>query len=182
MAGGGDALGGGGKQRRGSKSKRKGKKRVGFRLDMTPLVDITFLLLTFFMLTTSMLKPQTLQLSVPREEVEIEVKCSELMKIRIREDGALFYNVCNDQPTRVTLKELRKVATDQNIALKNRLITSLIAHPNAAYGQVAEVLDILRAAEAEIIVGLNKVGIEKRDRKFTVAPWTEEDTKEIMSL
>lgn len=46
MAGGGE-LGGGGRQKRGKHSKRKTKKRVGFRIDMTPLVDITFLLLTF---------------------------------------------------------------------------------------------------------------------------------------
>ena len=59
MAGGGESLGGGPKQKRGKSGKRKGKKRVGFRLDMTPLVDITFLLLTFFMLTTSMTTPDS---------------------------------------------------------------------------------------------------------------------------
>jgi len=53
MSGGGGALTTGGKPKRGS-SKRKTKKRVGFRIDMTPLVDITFLLLTFFMFTTTM--------------------------------------------------------------------------------------------------------------------------------
>jgi hypothetical protein len=40
MAGGG-SLGGGGRSKRGKSSKRKAKKRVGFVLDMTPLVDIT---------------------------------------------------------------------------------------------------------------------------------------------
>lgn len=182
MSAGGESLGGGGKTRRGGNSKRKTKKRLGFRLDMTPLVDITFLLLTFFMLTTSMLTPQTLQLNVPREETEIDVKCSELMTIRIRPDGAMFYNVCTDEPVRVTLKELRKVVTEQNIALKNKLIVSLKASPDGMYGRVAEVLDILRAAEPDIIAGLNKIGIEKRDRKFTVAPWTDEDTKETIGL
>lgn len=182
MSGGGESLGGGGKARRGGKSKRKVKKRLGFRLDMTPLVDITFLLLTFFMLTTSMLTPQTLQLNVPRDAEEIDVKCSELMTLRIRDDGSIFYNVCTDQPAKVNLQELRKVVTEQNIALKNRLIVSLKASPEGTYGRVAQVLDILRAAEPDIIAGLNKVGIDKRDRKFTVAPWTEEDAKETAGL
>ena len=74
MAGGGE-LGGGEKQRRGKAGKRKSKKRLGFRLDMTPLVDITFLLLTFFMLTTSMITPQTMEMSVPPEiDTPIEVE------------------------------------------------------------------------------------------------------------
>ena len=64
MAGGGEALGGGGKPKRGGGGKRKKKSRVGFRLDMTPLVDITFLLLTFFMLTTSMITPQKMEMFV----------------------------------------------------------------------------------------------------------------------
>ena len=75
MAGGGEALGGGAKQKRGKSGKRKSKGRVGFRLDMTPLVDITFLLLTFFMFTTSMTTPQTMEMNVPPElEKEVEVR------------------------------------------------------------------------------------------------------------
>jgi len=42
MAGGGELGGGGGRPKRGKHSKRKPKKRLGFRIDMTPLVDITF--------------------------------------------------------------------------------------------------------------------------------------------
>ncbi|MBC8144279.1 MAG: biopolymer transporter ExbD, partial [bacterium] len=44
-------LGGGGKSKKGGKKKVK---RVGFKLDMTPLVDVAFLLLTFFMFATTM--------------------------------------------------------------------------------------------------------------------------------
>lgn len=71
MAGGG-SLGGGHKPKRGKHSKRKSKKRVGFVLDMTPLVDITFLLLTFFMFTTTMATPQVMEMSVPPEQ-DVEV-------------------------------------------------------------------------------------------------------------
>ena len=103
MAGGG-VLGGGQKQRRGKAGKRKAKKRLGFHLDMTPLVDITFLLLTFFMLTTSMITPQTMEMSVPPEiDTPIEVKQSELLTIRIRQDGSVFYNMGVDAPQRFVL-------------------------------------------------------------------------------
>ncbi len=33
-------------------------KRIGFRIDMTPMVDVAFLLLTFFMLTTKFRPPE----------------------------------------------------------------------------------------------------------------------------
>lgn len=40
--------------------KRKKARRIAIRIDMTPMVDVAFLLLTFFMLTTQMTKPQTM--------------------------------------------------------------------------------------------------------------------------
>jgi len=47
MAGGGESLGSGsGKTKRGQ-IKEEVQERIGFRIDMTPMVDITFLLLTF---------------------------------------------------------------------------------------------------------------------------------------
>jgi len=46
-------------------SGRKKKKRIGVRIDMTPMVDVAFLLLTFFMLTTTMNKPQTMEINLP---------------------------------------------------------------------------------------------------------------------
>ena len=54
-----------------SKSHTKGKKkkkRAGVRIDMTPMVDVAMLLLTFFMLTTVFSKPQTMELNLPPDE------------------------------------------------------------------------------------------------------------------
>src|SRR4028118_1529226 len=91
MGGGGESLGGGGHERRGSKAnKRKKKKRVGFRLDMTPLVDIAFLLLTFFMLTTTMVTPQVMEMSIPPDTEDVQVAESDLFTLFIRKDGKLF--------------------------------------------------------------------------------------------
>lgn len=89
MAGGGE-LGGGGRPKRGKHSKRKAKKRVGFRIDMTPLVDITFLLLTFFMFVTTLTTPQIMDMAVPPETEDVEVAESKLFTIRVRGDGKIF--------------------------------------------------------------------------------------------
>ena len=183
MAGGGEALGGGGKPKRGKSGKRKAKKRVGFRLDMTPLVDITFLLLTFFMLTTSMITPQTMEMNVPPElEKPVEVAMSKLLTVRVRQDGKVFFNMGLDAPTPVTLKELRKVVIDQNVNLRNGCIVVLKADQSVPYGAVVAVLDELNQAEPEIINGLKANGINERARKFTVAPMEPKDIEEIRGL
>ena len=45
--------------------KKPRARKHGFQLDMTPMVDLAFLLLTFFMLTTTFAKPRVMQLSMP---------------------------------------------------------------------------------------------------------------------
>ena len=67
---------GGGAPRGHDKKKKKKKKmrRVSVRIDMTPMVDVAFLLLTFFMLTTSMNRPQTMEINLPPKDVDIDIK------------------------------------------------------------------------------------------------------------
>ena len=63
------------------------KPRVGLRLDMTPMVDVAFLLLTFFMLTTVFSRPQALEINLPKTDAPVPIAESDLLTVRVRADG-----------------------------------------------------------------------------------------------
>ncbi len=187
MAGGGGGLQVPERQKRGKTSKRKKKKRLGFHLDMTPLVDITFLLLTFFMFTTTMAAPQVMEMSIPPEIFEdVEVKASELLTITLRKDGKIFWNIGLDDPKEIPLSKIRELAEKENLRteVKNKLITSLKVSPEASYGLVVNILDELNLAEIKISEVITSEKDEegnpvKRKRRFTLAEFTPDDAKKI---
>lgn len=118
--GGGDS--GGGKKR---------AKKGSTHIDMTPMVDLAFLLLTFFILTTTMYRPSTLQLTfpVPPENPD-EVKPTELSNavtlLLTGEDRIFYYfGEFRSQPDPATgkpatelsetnFKDVRKLLADRN--------------------------------------------------------------------
>ena len=63
----------------GGKGKKVRSKKGNSRVDLTAMVDLAFLLITFFMLTTSLSKPKSMDLSLPDkdEEVDTNVKVDE---------------------------------------------------------------------------------------------------------
>lgn len=78
------------------KGKKKGAKKVSTRIDLTPMVDLGFLLITFFMLTTTMIKPQTMEIAMPSkekvsEEEQTKVKASRAITIVLGKENKVFY-------------------------------------------------------------------------------------------
>lgn len=173
--------------KRGSTTNRKKKKRVGFHVDLTPLVDITFLLLTFFMFTTTMAEPQVMEMRVPPEIVEqVKVKQSLLFTIYVRNDNKIFYALGMGDPIPTTVDKIRGMAEKYNLAegTKNQLITALKVEDKANYGLVINILDELNVSEAfitqEITKGKDEEGNPvKRERKFTIAPITPEEKAKL---
>ena len=51
----------------------KGQKKETLKIDMTPMVDLGFLLITFFIVTTELSKPRTANLNMPKDGPPIPV-------------------------------------------------------------------------------------------------------------
>lgn len=73
----------------------KKAKKLSTRVDMTPMVDLGFLLITFFIFTATMSSPTTMDLNMPKEtektEEETKVKQSGALTIMLGKDNTVFY-------------------------------------------------------------------------------------------
>lgn len=65
------------------------KGRVGIKIDMTPMVDVAFLLLTFFMLTTQFKAPEEVEIELPSSSSEFKLPESDIMMINVTQDGKI---------------------------------------------------------------------------------------------
>jgi len=78
----------------GKKGGKKRSKKMSTKIDMTPMVDLGFLLITFFMLTTTLAKPVTMQLNMPDKTDTKEtspVKLSETLTVCPDETKVYYY-------------------------------------------------------------------------------------------
>jgi biopolymer transport protein ExbD len=111
-----DAGGGGGK---GKHSKLRAKK-ASTHIDMTPMVDLAFLLLTFFMLTTTFSKPKTVEINMPIKEGE-QQKVNNAITILLSDKDRVFWYFGEFKPEETVLNTsdfsdngIRKILLDKN--------------------------------------------------------------------
>jgi len=109
------------------KGKKKGKK-MSTRVDFTPMVDLGFLLITFFMLTTSMNKPQTMEINMPvkdknlTEDQQTKVKASQTLTVLLTKENKVVYYFVDEktgEPGLTTVTDygkdgIRKVLLQEN--------------------------------------------------------------------
>ena len=84
-------------QESGRKGKGTKQKKMAVRVDFTPMVDMNMLLITFFMLCTTLIKPQTMELSMPSNEKDLtddqksKVKASQAITLLLADNDKLYY-------------------------------------------------------------------------------------------
>ena len=117
-----------------SKGKKKPHaKKLSTRIDMTPMVDLAFLLLTFFMLTTTFNKPQKMDINmpVPPEEGTPPTKVNEqTVTVLVGKDNKLFYyqgEFKPDDPSIISKTNYSKDGIRKTLIEKNRPLYDVIS-------------------------------------------------------
>lgn len=136
-----------------SDSEKKAEKRA-VNVDMNPMVDLAFLLLTFFMLATTFSKPQAMELLVPAKpkqddvEKEMPVKESKTLSLVLTKNNLVWYvgitepevdSLSYDQPELIAMLEARNSEIVDMVVLIKPLRES-------NYGQLVTLIDALNYA------------------------------------
>jgi biopolymer transport protein ExbD len=160
-------LGGGSKKGHGKGKGRKAKKRISVRIDMTPMVDVIMLLLTFFMLTTVFTTPQTMEINIPPEtDAKVEVPETSLLTLRVIDNGTIYYNIGVEMPKKIEFKDLHRFFVD-HLRENPKLICLLKVNRKGTYDMMVNIMDEINLA------GLTR---------FSLAPFTDADERVIQKI
>lgn len=135
---------GGGKQKPGVKKSKKQTTRV----DLTPMVDLGFLLITFFIFSTTMVQPTSLNLSMPKDtdnvEDEMKVKESGSLTIMLGKGNVIYYYFGQDPTTMetTTYKQVRDIIlTKKKSTPAEDLFIIIKPDKDATYKNAVDMLD-----------------------------------------
>ena len=155
-----------------AKGKKRGggvhrpKRRVGIRIDMTPMVDVAFLLLIFFMVTTVFRTPQALEINLPPDEnIKIEVAESKVLTVRVMPDERVYWKRGTDPWARTDVNGL--VGVFKPFARNSELVVVIKIDPKAKFRSMVDIIDELDLASLT---------------RFSLGTLTEEEKKEVASL
>ena len=134
--------------------------RQGYRIDMTPLVDVAFLLLTFFMLTTTFKPEEEVTIVLPSSHSDFKLPESDVMTVNISKDGRIFLGLDSQILRRRIfgaaneLKMSVEVPKDQLAqylvqarTMNPKLRTVIKGDKEAEYGIAEDVMDILQKTQ-----------------------------------
>jgi len=143
-----DASGGGGKKEGG----KVRSKKASTRIDMTPMVDLGFLLITFFILATTLSKPSSMTLNVPdkteQEKKTEPLKASKVMTIFLGKFNQIHYIIgkaANEDPELKTVNhgvEIRTAILDgQRRIGKDDFVVVIKPTKESTYKNMVDMLD-----------------------------------------
>ena len=148
-------------------------------VDMTPMVDLGFLLITFFMLATTMSKPKTMEIIKPakneKEDDAPPLKKSRSLSVLLGERDKVYFYVASDEDlakgnlqvdsadfsasgVRTTIRN-RQNEVAQQYGSKDTLVVLIKAMPKSKYKNMVDILDEMRitGVRAYALVDLDKI-------------------------
>jgi biopolymer transport protein ExbD len=135
----------------------KKPKKLSTRVDLTPMVDLGFLLITFFVFTTTMSKPTVMKMNEPKDEKvedQMKVKESAVMTILLGKDDQIYYYMgtltaegASQQFKSSSFKDIRQIILDKKRAvpdgdkLKSDLMYIIKADKESKFKNIIDILD-----------------------------------------
>ncbi len=125
------------------------KSKVSDEVPSASMADIAFLLLIFFLVTTTFPKDKGLAIVLPEQSEEIEVSQKNILHIIIQANGIVdLKRGESPQIQQVSPNDLEGIWR-QEVAENANLIAAVKTHPDASYKFMVDVLDALHTAGAE---------------------------------
>ena len=132
-------------------------------VDMTPMVDLGFLLITFFMLATSFSKGKVIEMVSPANTpITSDMKCSKSLTLLLDAHNKVKYYTCPESGQgdsldfsskglrQVILKRQAEVATQWGD--KNNLFILLKATPYASYKNLVDAIDEMKITKSQFTI------------------------------
>ncbi len=134
-----------GKKKKGGKVRAK---KGSTRIDMTPMVDLAFLLLTFFVMTTTLNKPQTMEITMPekldKEDKQTEINEKNVLTLVLGENNKVYWYIGITDPivevTDFSAAGVRKILLAKQAELP-KLVILIKATDEAKYANMVDILD-----------------------------------------
>jgi len=129
----------------------KKSKKLSTRVDLTPMVDLGFLLITFFIFTTSMAEPKALEIYLPADKVINDGPIAEAKKtlqLVLKGGDTVMYFFGKDdhlaKPTTFAATGLRTIIQQRQQLLgaeKNELVVLINPSAESSYRNIVDALD-----------------------------------------
>ncbi|WP_276373422.1 biopolymer transporter ExbD [Chryseolinea sp. H1M3-3] len=132
----------------GGKNGKVRSKKTSTRIDMTPMVDLAFLLLTFFVMTTTLNKPQTMEITMPekpkQEDQQPMVNEKRVLTLVLGENDKIYWYLGITDPkvnvTNFSNDGVRKILLRENGQIKDMVVLIKPAD-ESKYKNVVDILD-----------------------------------------
>ena len=119
------------------------KGRIGIKIDMTPMVDVAFLLLIFFMTTTSFKPPEQVSVALPGSKSEIHVPETKTIILTVNKNGETYISDEDLSKTNLVAKEDLVAAINTWRAKNPAAVVVLKGDKEGKYGDMADVMNAL---------------------------------------
>lgn len=169
------------------KGLRRPKRRIAIRIDMTPMVDIAFLLLIFYMVSTVFAMPQAMEINLPPKDLDPEkdttiVKASNLLTVRVDGEGRFWWNIGIESPTNLPLliPTTDKKPDSINYVVNSDSLRGLLKKLNQDNAKLNTLILINREADYEDLVNiLDEIDLLERSWNAYTAINLKKDVKDL---